>query len=131
MIVPANLFVVESSKLALERSQSDAVKAFARRMIDDHSKARVRIREALAEARLIMPDERLDARDAGTARRRARLRQDVYRMQYKAHVEAVELVKGYAAGGEKKQLRAFAADVVPALQAHLDHIALMRSANAR
>jgi putative membrane protein len=62
MVVPANLFEVESSKLALERSRSDAVKAFAKRMIEDHSKAGVRIREVLAQARLTMPDERLDAR---------------------------------------------------------------------
>jgi len=134
-IVPANLFEVESSKLALERSRSDAVKAFARRMIEDHSKAGVRIREALAEARLTMPDERLGARhvaqmqelrDAGDAFDRTYIE-----MQYKAHVEAVELLKAYAAGGENKQLRAFASDVMPALQAHLDHIAKMRSANAR
>ena len=135
MIVPANLFEVESSKLALERSRSDAVKAFAKRMVDDHSKAGVRICEVLAKARLTMPDERLharqvaqmqDLRDSGDAFDRTYIE-----MQYKAHVEAVDLVKGYAAGGENEQLRAFAADVLPTLQAHLDQIAKMRSANAR
>jgi putative membrane protein len=135
MVVPANLFEVESSKLALERSRSSAVKAFAKHMIDDHSKGGVRIREALAQAGLSMPDERLDAkhiakmqelRDAGDAF------DSVYiEMQYKAHVEAVDLFKGYAAGGENKQLRGFAADVVPTLEAHLDQVAKMRSANAR
>ena len=135
MVVPANLFEIESSKLALERSRSSAVKAFAKHMIDDHSKGGVRIREALAQAGLGMPDERLDAkhiakmqelRDAGDAF------DSVYtEMQYKAHVEAVDLFKGYAAGGENKQLREFAADVVPTLQAHLDQVAKMRSANAR
>ena len=124
MVVPANLFEVESSKLALERSRSSAVMAFAKHMIDDHSKGGVRIREALAQAGLSMPDERLDAkhiakmqelRDAGDA----------------FDVEAVDLFKGYAAGGENKQLRGFAADVVPTLQAHLDQVAKMRSANAR
>jgi putative membrane protein len=135
MAVPANLFEVESSKLALERSPSDAVKAFAKRMVEDHSKAGVRIREVLAQARVATPDERLDARhiakmqelrDAGGA-----FDKTYIEMQYTAHVEAVELFKNYAAGGENKQLREFASDVVPTLQAHLDQITKMRPASAR
>ena len=52
---------------------------------------------------------------------------DVYiEAQYKAHVETVELFKGYAQGGEDTRMRAFAAELLPKLQAHLDHVAKMR-----
>ena len=39
--------------------------------------------------------------------------------QYKAHVETVELFKGHAQGGEDTRMRAFAAELLPKLQAHL------------
>ena len=33
--------------------------------------------------------------------------------QYKAHVETLELFKGYAQGGEDTRMRAFAAELLP------------------
>ena len=46
--------------------------------------------------------------------------------QYQAHVETVELFKGYAQAGEDKRMSAFAAEMLPKLQAHLDQVAKMR-----
>ena len=46
--------------------------------------------------------------------------------QYKAHVETADLFKAYAQGGEDTRMRAFAAELLPTLQAHLDHVAKMR-----
>jgi hypothetical protein len=36
------------------------------------------------------------------------------------------LFTGYAQGGEDGRLRAFAAELLPKLQMHLDHVAKMR-----
>ncbi|GEP59892.1 DUF4142 domain-containing protein [Reyranella soli] len=44
------MFEIESSKLAIDRSQAEAVKAFAQRMLDDHSAAPVRFKEAVLAA---------------------------------------------------------------------------------
>src|SRR4051812_42687029 len=62
--VVGNLFEVESSKLALERSPSAAVKTFAKHMIDDHSAAGVVFAEAVNHAKLPVtpPPFKLDAK---------------------------------------------------------------------
>jgi hypothetical protein len=78
-----NMFEVESSKLALERSKGAPVTAFAQRMVDDHSAAAVnqgggagsQARHAAGQARRQTPGDR------GRARRQAgrQLRQGLNR----------------------------------------------------
>jgi putative membrane protein len=125
------MFEIESSKLALERSKAAPVKAFAQRMVDDHSAAAVKFKEAVLEARLAMPPDKLDARhqaivDELAARQGGDFDKAYIEAQYKGHVETVELFTGYAQGGEDGRLRAFAAELLPKLQMHLDHVAKMR-----
>ena len=57
-----NMFEIESSKFALERSEAAPVKAFAQRMVDDHSAAAVKFKEAVLEAKLAMPPAKLNAK---------------------------------------------------------------------
>ena len=122
-----NMFEVESSKLALERSKGAPVKAFAQRMVDDHSAAAVKFKEAVLEAKLAMPPDKLDAKhQAIVGELAAKQGGDFDKAYIEAHVETVELFKGYAQGGEDIRMRAFAAELLPKLQAHLDHVAKMR-----
>jgi putative membrane protein len=125
------MFEIESSKLALERSKAAPVKAFAQRMVDDHSAAAVKFKEAVLEAKLAMPPDKLDAKHQAVLGELADKQGDDFdkayiEAQYKAHVETVELFKGYAQAGEDTRMRAFAAELLPTLQAHLDHVAKMR-----
>lgn len=126
-----NMFEIESSKLALERSKAAPVKAFAQRMVDDHSAAAVKFKEAVLEAKLSMPPDKLDAKRQAVLGELAGKPADDFdrayiEAQHKAHVETVELFKGYAQGGEDTRMRAFAADMLPTLEAHLQHVAKMR-----
>ena len=126
-----NMFEIESSKLALERSKAAPVKAFAQRMVDDHSAAAVKFKEAVLEAKLAMPPDKLDAKRQTVLGELAGKQADDFdrayiEAQYKAHVETVELFKGYAQGGEDTRMRAFAAELLPTLEAHLQHVAKMR-----
>ena len=126
-----NMFEVESSKLALERSKGAPVKAFAQSMVDDHSAAAVKFKEAVLEAKLAMPPDKLDAKRQAivgqlAAKQGGDFDKAYIEAQYKAHVETVELFKGYAQGGEDTRMRAFAAELLPKLQAHLDHVAKLR-----
>jgi putative membrane protein len=126
-----NMFEVESSKLALERSKAGPVKAFAQRMLDDHSAAAVKFKEAVLEAKLAMPPDKLDAKhqaimDELAGKQGADFDQAYIAAQHKAHVETVELFKGYAQAGEDTRMRAFAAELLPKLEAHLDQVAKMR-----
>jgi putative membrane protein len=125
------MFEIESSKLALERSKAAPVKAFAQRMVDDHSAAAVKFKEAVLEAKLAMPPDKLDAKHQAVLGELADKQGDDFdkayiEAQYKAHVETVELFKGYAQAGEDTRMRAFAAELLPTLDAHLQHVAKMR-----
>jgi putative membrane protein len=130
--VVANLFEVESSKLALERSKSPAIKAFAKRMVDDHSAAGVAITETLNEAKLSAPPFKLDARhqallDELRAKEGADFDRTYLDMQHKAHADAVELFKGYAVSGDNATLKATAARVLPKLEQHLAQVSQLKA----
>lgn len=126
-----SMFEIESSKLALERGKSGQVKAFAQKMVDDHSAAAVRFKEAMLAARLAMPPDKLDARRKAILDELAAKHGDDFdkayiEAQYEGHVETVELFKGYSQAGEDTRMRAFAAELLPTLQAHLDRVSTMR-----
>src|SRR5688500_6306596 len=56
----SNLFEIQSSEVALERSENSDVQAFAQRMIDDHTAATERLQQVATEQGLEVPAE-LDA----------------------------------------------------------------------
>jgi putative membrane protein len=127
----ANMFEIESSKLALDRSNAGPLKAFAQRMVDDHSAAAVKFKEAVLEAKLAMPPDKLDAKhgamlDELAAKEGGDFDKAYIEAQYRAHVATVELFTGYAQACEDKRMRAFAAGVLPTLKAHLDHVTKLR-----
>lgn len=134
--VVGNLFEVESSKLALERAQSPAVKTFAQHMVDDHNKAGVKLSDAIAKANVAQPPMRLDARrltvlDGLRGKQGADFEKAYVEAQYAAHVDAVEQFKGYAAAGENADLKAVAAELLPTLQKHLGEVTKLRAANKK
>jgi putative membrane protein len=47
--ISANLFEIESSRLALGKTQSTAIKEFANRMVGDHTRAAKRARRVLRD----------------------------------------------------------------------------------
>jgi putative membrane protein len=130
-VAAGNQFEIDSSKLALSRSKSDAVKRFAQRMVDDHTEAAGKFKIAVTEAKLTPPSEKLDAKhqavfDSLTAANDASFDKLYIDAQYKAHVETVDLFKAYAKGGDNARMKQFANELLPTLQAHLDHVGKMR-----
>lgn len=126
-----NMFEVESSKLALERGNTPAVKTFAQHMVDDHSAAAVRFKEAVLEAKLAMPPDKLDAKHGAivyelAGKQGSDFDKAYVEAQYKAHVATVEMFKGYAQAGEDTRVREFAAQTLPTLEAHLAEVSKMR-----
>jgi putative membrane protein len=132
MAAAGNLFEIRSSELALSRSKSKTVKDFAQRMVVDHNSAAAKFKQAVTDAKLTPPAEKLDAKhqailDDLKAKDDASFDRAYIEAQYKAHAETVALFQAYAKGGENARLKAFAADVLPTLQGHLDHVTKMRS----
>lgn len=126
-MVDSTRFEIRSSRLALERSQNEAVREFARAMILDHTRAG-RILEALVEETEqplllpipISPEHAATMRQLETA---ADAEFDALYLaaQVQAHQEAVALVGAYASNGSKKEFQTFAQDLLPTLEIHLRH----------
>jgi putative membrane protein len=128
----ANLFEIESSQLALQRSQAVPVKDFANRMVTDHTLAAAKMKQALSEAKIPAPPETLNAKDQtvlGNLKiaKGAAFNKAYIEAQYNAHVEAVTLFTAYAKNGDNPRLKALASELLPTLQGHLDHITKLRS----
>jgi len=129
--VAASVFEVESSRLALGKSRSSAVRAFADRVIADHALAIDMFDRAAAEAKLAVPADQMDpqqrlvVQDLKTKNATAFDKQYV-QAQYTAHVETVEMFRAYAAGGDNARLQQFARDLLPTLREHLAQVKKLR-----
>ncbi|CAG9250288.1 conserved hypothetical protein [Burkholderia diffusa] len=113
---------LQASQLALDRSSNPDVKAFARRMIDDHGRVAAELRRLGAQKGLPV-QTRMLVDPALTALRT--MNGDAFDKGYialagpNAHEAAIRLYEAEARNGHDPQLRAFAADTLPTLKAHL------------
>ncbi len=128
----ANMFEIESSKLAKKHAKSKDVKHFAEMMIEDHTKAGKRFEEA-AEKGGLTPAKKLSAKhEAALQELEAANGADFDRAyitaQTQAHMEAVTLFKNYSENPDDKALGAFAKKTLPTLEKHLEHVQKLGSA---
>lgn len=124
----AGLFEIQTSKLALDRSTDPQVRAFAQSMITDHERIATALKRAASDASgdIVLPTA-LDAEheallkklSAATGREFDAL---YVQMQTTAHQQAVGLFGAFAKDGDQTALKAFAAETLPVLQGHLEHV---------
>nr|WP_236849363.1 DUF4142 domain-containing protein [Burkholderia diffusa] len=113
---------LQASQLALDRSSNPDVKAFARRMVDDHARMAAELRRLGAQKGLPV-QTRMQVDPALTALRS--MSGDAFDKGYvalagpNAHEAAIRLYEAEARNGRDPQLRAFAADMLSTLKAHL------------
>lgn len=122
-----NKFEIESSRLALEKSKSEAVRTFAEMMVKDHGEAAVKMKRAVAEAKVSAPPDAMDARHQALvddlAKKEGPAFDKVYvDAQLRGHEETVALFKAYSDGGENARIKQFAKDLLPTLQKHLEQV---------
>ncbi|GGF73528.1 membrane protein [Azorhizobium oxalatiphilum] len=128
----AGLFEIESSKLALERSKSPEIQKFAQEMVDDHTKIAADLKRAATSANGDVPvPSALDAEHEAMIRKlKAATGTDFdtlyVAMQTTAHEEAVGLFGAFAKDGDQTALKSFAADTLPILQKHLEHVRMIQ-----
>ncbi len=118
-----NTLEVETSRLALEKSQNADVKSFAQMMIDDHTKVGEQMKTALKDAGLPAPADKLLPKHQDTVDKLKEAGQGKFDSQYvaaqiKAHEEAVSLFSNYAKSGDNAQLKQFAEATLPSLEKH-------------
>jgi putative membrane protein len=126
-LAAGNKFEIDSSKLALNKSKSETVKAFANEMVKDHGQAATKMKQAVTDAKAKAPPDQLDARhqaiyDDVKKKEGAAFDQAYVEAQAKGHAETVAMVEAYAKGGDNARIKAFANDILPTLKTHLDKV---------
>jgi putative membrane protein len=124
-----NIFEVETSKLATEKSQSRDVKQFAQMMIEDHAKAGSELKALVGKgntAQLKVP-AKLDGPHAQKLEQLqtasgSEFDQSYRQMQLEAHREAVALFSSYAQTGDNAELKQWAGKTLPTLQKHFQEV---------
>ncbi len=120
-----DMYEVSAGRIALERSRSPAVRAFARKMIDAHTVSTARLKRTIRNYNInaTLP-ERVDARRRGMLDdlRGARPRNFDHRyiaQQIAAHKEADILMRRYARSGKINAMRDFASTTGKTVATHL------------
>jgi len=115
---------IQSSQLALEKSSSADVKAFAQKMIDDHTQANRELANVAKNAKVNLSDEAalLDKAKKFVLEQRDGSGFDAAyaKNQVKAHEDTIELFQEYIRDGDNNYLKAFAKETLPKLQHHLE-----------
>jgi len=122
----SDMYEIEASKIALERSKVQPVKDYAQMMIDAHTATTAEL-TPLASAASVAPPSALD--NDHTAKledlRNASVEDfdDKYiDQQTDAHENALNLLKDFAMNGKDAGLHAFAAKTALAVDAHLQQV---------
>ncbi|MBX4860098.1 DUF4142 domain-containing protein [Rhizobium bangladeshense] len=120
----SDMFEIESSKLALERSD-DKTKPFAQQMLTDHQKTSDELKAMVTsgKAKGTIPAA-MSSSHQGMLDDLKKLQGDDFTKQYHSdqedvHEDAVDLFKRYGDEGENAELKAWAAKTRPALEHHL------------
>jgi putative membrane protein len=127
MAASSDMFEIESSRLALQRSRNAMVRMHAEMMIRDHTNMSAQLRAAAASAGLGVPPAMLPMHAAmmNDLMRSGDFDRTYRAQQLLSHRQALALMDNYARRGDVPQLRGVAAAAVPVVRSHLDHLARM------
>jgi putative membrane protein len=123
-IAQANLGEIEGGKLALSQSNNDKVKAFAQKMIDEHTQAQQQLQQ-LAQAKGVELPTQPDSKHMALAKHLASLKGDAFDKEYVAkgglsdHREAHALMQKIQKNAHDSDLKSLASKMSPTIDQHL------------
>jgi putative membrane protein len=124
----ANMFEIQSSQLALEKSKNKDIQHFAQMIIDDHKKAGSELKSVLSDADAnVKAPQKLDQEHA---KKLDQLKsaagtdfdKSYVQMQTDGHEQAVELFQSYSQNGDNSALKSWAGKTLPTLEKHLQMV---------
>jgi putative membrane protein len=119
----SNLFAIEESQLALDRTSDPQVKTFARRMVEDHESAEAELKAAAEGSGAAVPTTLDQDHQARLTALRGRSGSDFDKAyvadQGENHSNALTLYGDYMLWGEYKKLHALAIKMIPITEAQL------------
>jgi putative membrane protein len=124
--VSGGMFEVESGRLALSRTAPDEVTEMAQTIIRDHSQANQKLMEIAREKSVTVRDEMSSEHTSILDRLRNASEEDFPMMfhdvQMQAHQDTIALFERCAKYCQDLEVRQYAAETLPALRQHLQHI---------
>lgn len=114
---------IKLGQLAQDKGTNDAVKAFGKRMFEDHTKAGDDLKAAAVKSNINLPSD-ISARDQATYDRLSKLSGAAFDQAYarnmvRDHVHDVAAFKHESANGTDPNIKSFATETLPTLQEHL------------
>ncbi len=123
---PGGLAEVELGKLATNKAQNAEVKAFAQKMIEDHSKAGEELKTLAAQKKVTLPTDVLpkhkEVMDKLSKLSGADFDREYVKAMVEAHEKDVTAFNSVANGATDADVKAFAAKTLPTLKMHLEMI---------
>lgn len=128
MAASTDMYEIESSRMALQRSRVPMNRMHADMMIRDHINTTAQLTAAARSAGLGVPMQMLPMHAAmlNELARSGNFDATYRNQQITSHRQAIALHDNYARRGDVPQLRGLAAATVPVVRGHLDHILRMR-----
>jgi putative membrane protein len=119
----SNLFAIEESRLAIDRTGDPKVKTFARRMVEDHGSAEAELQAAASGSGVAVPTTLDEEHQARLTELRGRSGTDFDKAyaadQGENHSNALTLYGDYMLWGEYEKLHALAIKMIPITEAQL------------
>jgi putative membrane protein len=120
----SDMLEIEAARLAEQRGNA-AEKAFAKRMITDHTKTTAELKSLVSGDMKAAIPAALDDSSQKKLKKLLDAKSDNFAseydpMQVDAHKDAVSLFERYAKGGDDPKLKDWAGKTLPALQHHLE-----------
>src|SRR3954470_18927046 len=125
----SDMFEIQSSQLALTKTQDNRLREFAQRMVKDHTQASDKLKAAAQNQTV---PTTLDQEHAGMLQKLQQAQGNDFsrqyvQMQFEGHQKAVALFESYAQNGDNTQLKQFAQQTVPTLREHFQQITQIRT----
>ena len=122
---------VQLGQLAQQNGQSQAVKDFGKRMVDDHSKANDQLKQVATQQGVTLPTEP-SSKDKAEYDRMAKLNGDAFdkayaKMMVSDHKKDIAEFQREASAGSNPEVKGFATQTLPTLQDHLKMAEQMNS----
>jgi putative membrane protein len=126
---------VKLGQLAEEKGQSDEVKRFGKRMVEDHTKATEELKELGSQEGINLPTD-VNRKDAQTYRRLSKLSGPQFDKAYaqemvQDHQSDIAEFKNATTSAQKPSLKQFAQKELPTLESHLQEAKQMMSQVSR
>jgi putative membrane protein len=114
---------VQMGQLAQQNGQSQAVKDFGKRMVDDHTKANDQLKEVATQQGITLPSG-VSSKDKAEYERMSKLNGDAFdkayaKMMVSDHKKDIAEFEREANSGNNAEVKGFANQTLPTLQDHL------------